>query len=91
MKTTLKRKYDISIGDKFYYNNFSVRNGHSLPDYLIVTKLVNDISGKLVWIEAKWENHGVYTKERLLSSSILDDSNLNPNEKNPGWLFLKAL
>lgn len=91
MKRKTVMKYDISVGDKFYCNNYSTRKGHALPDYLIVTKVIRDIADRIVWIEAKYENHSCYTKERMLSSTILDDSNLNPLTVNPQWVFLKAL
>ena len=87
----LAKKYDISVGDKFYFNNYTTKRGQSLPDYLIITKIIRDISQQIAWIEASYENHAVYTKERMLSSSILDDSNLNPDAINPQWIFLKTM
>jgi len=74
---------DIYKGDRFYRNNFSVRNHHSMPDYLIVQRVKDDL------VEAKYENHSVYTKERPLSKQeLLTDSNLNPKAKNPSWIFV---
>lgn len=76
--------YNIHIGDKFFYDNFSTHNGQMFPDYLIVTDIRKNI------VEAKYENHWVYTKERLFDiANLWTDSNLNPWAKNPGWIFLK--
>ena len=74
---------DIYKGDRFYHNNFSVRQHQSMPDYLIVTMVKDDM------VEAKYENHSVYTKERVFSKkNLLVDSNLNPKAKNPSWIFV---
>jgi hypothetical protein len=41
------------------------------------------------YIEAEYENHAIYTKERLLSAEIiLPVSSLNPECKNPEWIFV---
>lgn len=76
--------YTIHIGDKFFYDNYSTHHGQALPDYLIVTDIRKNI------VEAKYENHWVYTKERLFDiANLWTDSNLNPWAKNPSWVFLK--
>lgn len=81
----MSRKIDIFPGDKFYHNNYSTARGHVLPDYLIVQKVKDD------FVEATYENHWVYTKERLFSKiNLWTDSNLNPNAKDPEWVFLKG-
>lgn len=75
---------DIRIGDRFYRNLFSVRNGSSLPDYLTVIGIGED------FVMAQYENRGVGIRERIYSkANLLNDSNLNPYEENPGWIFLK--
>ena len=81
--------YDISEGDRFYFNNFSVRRNLTLPDYLVIKKIHTDEKNIPMWIEAVWENHYIHTKERLLSVSILEDSNLNPLNLEPKWVFVK--
>ena len=76
-------KYDICVGDKFYRNTSVVRRGLSLPDYNIVQWVKGEFFG------VKYENCGIGNMERILSvKSILDDSNLNPNCNNPGWIFV---
>lgn len=78
---------DIYVGDKFYHNNYSTRKRQILPDYLIVTKVDKG------FVEAKYENHHVYTKERVFSEiNLWLDSNLNPiAPENPEWIFLKGV
>ena len=74
---------DIYKGDRLYHNNFSTRMHQSMPDYLIVVSVKDDL------VEAKYENHYVYTKERTFSKkNLIADSNLNPKAKNPSWVFL---
>ena len=75
---------DISVGDKFYFNSFSVRRGLSLPDYLIV------IERQPGFVKALYENRGIGIKERPFSEvNLWTNSNLNPEAKNPEWIFLK--
>ena len=82
-KTTMYLS-DICVGDKFYYNNYTVAKKLSLPDYLIVVDVKDN------FVTAKYENHYVYTKERKFSKDVLQyDSNLNPYANDPDWIFLK--
>jgi len=79
---------DILIGDMFYFNNFGVRNGHCIPDYMRVT----EISKCGSFITAVYENHAVDNRPRLFSKkNLMFDSNLNPKRENPSWIFTKAL
>ncbi len=81
------KTYKIAEGDRFYCNNYSTAKGHTIPDILRVVRVTkNAIVGNL--ITAKYENHSVYTKERVFSDLILVDSNLNPEAKNYTWRFL---
>lgn len=82
------KNYNVRVGDRFYLNNFSTRNGHVLPDYLIVTDIQRYADGPIKFVTAKYENRATYTKERILGASFLDDSNLNPLKKNPSWIFV---
>lgn len=83
--------YDISVGDRFYANTHTVKKGLSLPDYLRVTGLISlGDHMELDYIEARYENHYVGSRERLFSSVILDHSNLNPKCKKPTWIFVKG-
>lgn len=80
---SLSDSYGVQIGDRFYHNNYSTRKGHALPDYLIIKEIKDG------FITATYLNHYVYTKERVFSDAILNDSNLNPKETNPQWIFSK--
>ena len=83
MKDLKTEKTKIEIGDKFYHNNYSTKYGQSLPDYLIV------IDKNKGFVTAKYENHFVYTNERLFDeTNLFADSNLNPGNKNPEWVFI---
>lgn len=75
------RYYDLYIGEKFYHNNYSTAKGHSLPDVLIIADIIPD------FIIAKYENHAIYTNNRVLSTAILPQSNLNPDCLDPEWIF----
>lgn len=77
----------INVGDRFYLNSFSVRKGAALPDYLIVTKFIKVGNDERAYIQAKYENCGVNTRERLFSGEIAKYSNLNPNVECPMWIF----
>jgi len=68
----------LSVGDKFYYNSFSVRNKLSLPDYLIVTKIKPMDEDGRYWIHAVYENRAIDTHERVFSDIIT---------KEPDWIF----
>lgn len=82
--------FDISVGDRFYFNSNAVRRKLALPDYFRITKLISLHEDEQIdYIEAKPENRGTYTREKLYSPSILIDSNLNPNMSNPSWIFVK--
>lgn len=75
---------DISVGTRFYHNNHSTEQGHSLPDYLIVQEVRNG------FVTATYENHYVYTKERIFDfENLWQDSNLNPKNRHPEWIFRK--
>lgn len=77
-------KNEILVGDKFFFNSFSVRKEISLPDYLIVT---NKIDG---FVYAYYENRGIGIRDRKFSEvNLWENSNLNPEAKNPEWVFLK--
>ena len=93
--------YDISVkgqtyhlfdGQRFYHNNFSTREGHCLPDYIILDglKLARDGDEVYHFLIGHYENHFIYTKERILSDIILADSNLNPQCKDPAWIFQES-
>ena len=76
---------DISVGSKFYHNNYTTAHGLSLPDYLIVTDIHNG------FVTAKYENHYVYTKERVFGfENLWQESNLNPKVEDPEWIFVNA-
>ena len=76
---------DISIGDRFYFNNYCVQKGYNLPDYMVVS----DISGEFV--KAEYESHAVDTRPRLFAKKNLQfDSNLNPKRSDPSWIFTKV-
>lgn len=83
------QRYELWDGQKFYHNNYSTAKGHTLPDYLILERiqLIGHGNDKMYLLTCKYENHEVYTKERVLSDVILTQSNLNPNCKNPDWIF----
>jgi len=74
---------DIYKGDKFYFDNYGTKTKTCMPDYLIVTKVTGDL------VEAKYENRAIHTKERTFSKkNLIADSNLNPDVKNPQWVFI---
>ena len=78
---------DIQLGDKFYFNSYCVARGFSMPDYLIVSDIVNDGA----YVYAQYENHAVDTRPRMFSTKNLTfDSNLNPKRADPSWIFLKV-
>lgn len=78
---------EIQLGDKFYFNNYCVSRGFSLPDYLIITDFTKD--GRFAY--AQYENHFVETRPRMFSvDNLVFDSNLNPQREDPSWIFLKA-
>lgn len=81
--------FDIKVGDRFYHNNHTTKNGTSLPDYLIITRIDEDYPYSTIY--ARYENHWVDTVERTFSDVILRDSNLDPRVKNPEWIFLKGV
>ena len=83
------QKYELFDGQKFYHNNYSTAKGHALPDYLILQRiqLFGHGAERMYLLTAKYENHEVYTKERVLSDVILRDSNLNPRCEKPEWIF----
>lgn len=77
----------IQIGDRFYFNNYCVARGFTLPDYLIVTDITHD--GKFV--HAQYENHFIDTRPRMFAmENLWFDSNLNEKREDPSWIFLKA-
>ena len=79
--------FKISEGDRFYYNNYSTKMGHTIPDVMRVVRVTkNQYVGYL--ITAKYENHSIYTKERVFSANILLNSNLNSEAKDSDWVFL---
>lgn len=82
--------YDISVGDKFYFNNSSIKIGASLPDILQVTKLIALRGEEPDYFEAQYINHYVDTRPRTFSMVVLDDSNLNKEREDPSWIFLKG-
>lgn len=83
-KSKPTKKNEILVGDKFFFNSFSVRKGIDLPDYLIVT---NKIDG---FVYAYYENRGTGIRDRKFSEvNLWENSNLNPEAKNPEWVFLK--
>lgn len=80
---------DIQVGDRFYLNSATVKKNLSLPDYLIITKFIPIGEDQKAYIQAKYENHSIDTRERLFSGSIVDYSNLNPNVTDPMWIFVQ--
>ena len=82
------RAYNVKVGDRFYFNNYCTKRKLCLPDYLTITKIIPSSTEGYFFIEAQYENHSVYTAPVTFSSAILDDSNLNPAEKNPKWYFV---
>lgn len=81
--------HDIQVGDRFYLNTTTVRKGLSLPDYLVITKFIPVGEDAKAYIQAKYENHSVDTRERLFSGSIVGYSNLNKDVTDPMWIFLQ--
>lgn len=77
------RYYEIFIGDKFYHNNYSTAKGHVIPDIMSIADIIPG------FIIAKYENHAAYTNNRVLSNVILAQSNLNPDCKDPDWIFVR--
>ncbi len=85
--TVKDRPYKLEEEDRFYYNNYSTKMGHTIPDIMRVVRVTkHPYVGYL--ITAKYENHEIYTKERVFSANILADSNLNPEVKDGSWVFL---
>ena len=79
----MKNFHNILIGSRFYHNNYSTARGYTLPDYLIVKDITKD------FVTATYENHYVYTKERVFSiKNLWEDSNLNPKNRDPEWIFV---
>ena len=79
----------IKIGDRFYHNNPGIELGAVIPDYLIITDIGESNQNGYFLIQAKYENHAAYTKERLFSDIILLQSDLNPECEKPDWIFKK--
>ena len=80
--------YAIQVGDRFYFNNPCVRKKLTLPDYLIVTEVAGTKGGTGFYFSAKYENRAIDRKERHFSDVILRDSNRNPNNQDPSWIFV---
>lgn len=79
---------DICIGDRFYFNNYCVQKGLSLPDILMVKEITKD--GEFV--KAEYESHAVDQRPRLFAmKNLMFDSNLNPKRETPSWIFVKAV
>lgn len=79
---------DICIGDRFYFNNYCVQKGLSLPDILMVKEITKD--GEFV--KAEYESHAVDQRPRLFAIKNLEfDSNLNPKRETPSWIFVKEV
>lgn len=82
-----EKHYDLQAGQRFYHNNYGTAKGHCLPDYLIIQRLKKHSNG--YYIEAEYENHAVYTKERLFAAeNLLPFSSLNPDCEKPEWIFV---
>lgn len=82
-----EKHYNLQAGQRFYHNNYSTAKGHSLPDYLIIKRLKKHSNG--YYIEAEYENHSIYTKERVFAAeNLLPFSSLNPDCENPEWIFV---
>ena len=69
-------EFPIAVGDRIYYENYCVKKGFSLPDYLLVTdvKPMKE-NPNMRFITAHYERHTVGTSDRVLSSNILLDPN----------------
>ena len=77
---------DILVGDKFYFNNYCVQKGYTIPDYLLVTEISKDGN----YVTAEYINHAVDTRPRLFAKkNLLFDSNLNPKREDPSWIFIE--
>ena len=90
-----KKVYKIQAGQRFYHNNYSTTKGHCLPDYLIIQNVrcydapSGTNSKKGYFIIATYENHGIYTKERVFDArNLLPFSSLNPELEDPMWVFV---
>lgn len=85
----LGQTYKLFDGQRFYHNNFSTREGHCLPDYMILksVQLAKNEDEIYHFLVGHYENHAIYTRDRLLSDLILANSNLNPLCKDPEWIF----
>lgn len=82
-----EKHYNLQGGQRFYHNNYSTAKGHSIPDYLVIRRLKKYKNG--YFIEAEYENHSIYTKERLFAAeNLLPFSSLNPDCENPEWIFV---
>lgn len=79
---SLAEAYDIHVGDRFYLNSHTVRNGIDLPDFQIVQWVKGEFFG------VKYENCSIGNVERTMGIAVLDDSNLNPNRTDPSWIFV---
>ena len=77
----MAKQLPVEIGDRFYYNNYCVKNGFSLPDYVIVKDIRQSKEcSNLYFITGKYERHFVNTNDRIFSSAIFDD---------PDWVVVK--
>lgn len=90
-----EKHYDLQAGQRFYHNNYGTAKGHCLPDYLIIQGVqcyqVEHGSEKSLgyFIKTKYENHSIYTKERLFNAkNLLPFSSLNPECEKPEWVFV---
>lgn len=74
---------NIYVGDRFYYNNYGVQKGHTLPDYMKVLEVNRN------FIKVKYEARSIGTKERLMSlDNVWFASNRNPKCECPTWIFV---
>lgn len=79
----LQRDYDIHVGDRFYCNNYSVKNKQSLPDYMIIKEIRNG------FITAKCETRTVGNRDRIFDrDNLWKVSSRNPSCYNPVWIFV---
>lgn len=74
--------YSINVGDRFYCNNYSVKNGQALPDFMKVKSVTRD------FIVAKCEARSVGNRDRVFSRiNLWNVSNKNPMCIDPVWIF----
>lgn len=75
----------IKVGDRFYYNSYSVSRKHALPDMMQVLEVRDNDT-----MRVKYEYRTIGPKEvECVISKILSNSNRNPECKDPLFIFVE--